>query len=109
MTTSSRPPFDPSLLSNEEKRDIQLLIEEFGAHVDLERINRAFMANEDSLTESDYRGLLTVNLFHLLGQARHSPDRISSQEKDWIFQTLGYLRLDPRNVLRDERLNFLRR
>jgi hypothetical protein len=96
-------------LTEEEQADIRLLIEEFGEHVDLERMNQLFMANEDSLTDADYRGLLALNLFHTLGKARRNPNLITTHEKEWIFQAMGYLGIDPRKVLRDERFAALKR
>ena len=84
MTRNSPPPSAAPLLSDEERRDIQLLIEEFGTHIDLDRVNEAFIANERSLTERD-------------------------DEKTWIFQAMGYLKMDPRKVLVDERFFFLKR
>ena len=110
MTTRNQiSPDALSHLTEEERADVRLLIEEFGEHVDLERLNQAFMANESALSDADYRALLTVNLFHTLGQARRTPDLITAQEKKWIFQTMGYLGMDPRTLLRDEKFAALKR
>jgi hypothetical protein len=109
MTRNSFLPSAALPVSDEEKKDIQVLIEEFGTHINLDRINQAFLANESSLTESDYQGLLAINLFRVLAEAQRSPELISSDEKTWIFQVMGYLKMDPKKVLADARFFFLRR
>jgi len=107
MSTPTKSPLNISNLTHEEMSDIQQMVEEFGTHIDLNRVNEAFMAHESSLSDADYRGLLAVNLFYLIGQARRAPNLIDSRDKEWIFQTMGYLGMDPRKVLRDESLTFL--
>jgi hypothetical protein len=109
MTTRSDVTNPPSQLTEDELADVRLLMEEFGEHVNLDRFNQAFMAHESELSDADYRGLLAVNLFHRLGQIRRSPELISHHEKEWIFQSMGYLGIDPRKVLRDERFATLKR
>lgn len=109
MATRSEETNPPLQLTEEELADVRLLIESFGEHVNLGRFNQAFIAHESELSDADYRGLLAVNLFDRLGQIRRSPDLISQHEKEWIFQSMGYLGIDPRKVLRDERFAKLKR
>jgi hypothetical protein len=109
MSNSAPIPLEFSNITEQEKEEFRQLLEEFGFHVDLERVNHAFMNNESSLTDEHYRTLLTINFFSFLGNARNNPDLITTAEKQWAFQTMGYLGIDPRKVLKDKNLAHLKR